>query len=250
LAVVCPGRSTALPATGRKWHRTSLSRARRNLVRPARPGQGGARASGRVLTATTARPRGGRSGNPDQAIISLGLRVLATKLAGTMDNLRVARFPGSLQRVRRKRQALSTPSPGEPSLKPACRYLSLRFQTIQSCSPVRYPITTAVQPWRAQECAYTFVLSPSLLPVALAACDARRTAVRIRFSAFTASARHGFVRFLFFFIEFAFLRGRRRRPCVKYRFNSYTSRGLTAACRLYIQNEGLREKFCPACNNR
>jgi hypothetical protein len=33
------------------------------------------------------------------------------------------------------------------------------------------------------------------------------------------------------------------RPCVKYRFNSYTSRGLTAACRLYIQNEGLRENF-------
>lgn len=75
MAVVCPGRGTALPATGRKWHRTSLSRARRNLVRPARPDQGGARASGRVLTATTARPRGGRSGNPGRAIISLGLRV-------------------------------------------------------------------------------------------------------------------------------------------------------------------------------
>lgn len=75
MAVVCPGRGTALPATGRKWHRTSLSRARRNLVRPARPDQGGARALGRVLTATTARPRGDRSGNPDQALISLGLRV-------------------------------------------------------------------------------------------------------------------------------------------------------------------------------
>lgn len=42
LAVVCPGCGTAGPATGRKWHRTSLSRARRNLDRPARPGQGGA----------------------------------------------------------------------------------------------------------------------------------------------------------------------------------------------------------------
>lgn len=46
-----------------------------------------------------------------------------------------------------------------------------------------------------------------------------------------------------FSIEFAFWRGRWRRPCVKYRFNSYTCRGLTAACRLYIQNEGLRENF-------
>ena len=46
-----------------------------------------------------------------------------------------------------------------------------------------------------------------------------------------------------FSIEFAIWRGRWRRPCVKYRFNSYTSRGLTAACRLYIQNEGLRENF-------
>src|SRR5688500_4692265 len=33
------------------------------------------------------------------------------------------------------------------------------------------------------------------------------------------------------------------RPCVKYRFNSYTCRGFTTACRLYIQNEGLRENF-------
>lgn len=156
LAVVCPGGGTALPATGRKWHRTSLSRARRNLAWPARPGQGGARAFGRVQKATTAKP--GRTYRDSWArrSISLGLQVLATKPAGTMDNLRSARFPDSLHRVGRKRQALSTPSPGEPSLKPACRYLSLRFQTIQSCSPVRYPITTAVQPWRAQECAYTF----------------------------------------------------------------------------------------------
>jgi len=100
--------------------------------------------------------RAAMSGSWTRRSISLGLQVLATKPAGTMDNLRSARFPGSLHRVGRKRQALSTPSPGEPSLKPACRYLSLRFQTIQSCSPVRYPITTAVQPWCEQECAYTF----------------------------------------------------------------------------------------------
>jgi len=42
------------------------------------------------------------------------------------------------------------------SLRQACRYLSLNFQTIQSCSPVRDPIATAVQPWSVQECAYTF----------------------------------------------------------------------------------------------
>jgi hypothetical protein len=49
--------------------------------------------------------------------------------------------------------------------------------------------------------------------------------------------------YTYFSTEFAIWRGRWRRPCVKYRFNSYTSRGLTAACRLYIQNEGLRENF-------
>jgi hypothetical protein len=54
-----------------------------------------------------------------------------------------------------KRQALSAPSPGKPTLGPACRYLSLQFQTIQSCSPVRGPIATAVRPWRTRECAYT-----------------------------------------------------------------------------------------------
>ena len=52
-----------------------------------------------------------------------------------------------------------------------------------------------------------------------------------------------------FSIEFAIWRGRWRRPCVKYRFNSYTSRGLTAACRLYIQNEGLREIFWEDTND-
>jgi hypothetical protein len=158
---------------------------RRGPVRAAQGHWAGAKA-------TTARPRAGLSGLRESS---------RQKPAGTN--------PGALQRVRRKRQALSTPSPGEPTLRPACRYLSLRFQTVQSCNPVHYPITTAVQPWCEQECAYTFIS-----------------------------------------IEFALLRGRWRRPCVKYRFNSYTCRGLTAACRLYIQNEGLREKFCPACNNR
>jgi hypothetical protein len=46
-----------------------------------------------------------------------------------------------------------------------------------------------------------------------------------------------------FSIEFALSGADGDAPCVKYRFNSYTSRGLTAACRLYIQNEGLRENF-------
>lgn len=84
---------------------------------------------------------------------------------------------------RAQQQALSTPSPGEPTLEPACRYLSLRFQTIQSCILCGYPIATAVQPRFAQECAYTsrnptksaarshcrsrtLRLSPTLLPLA------------------------------------------------------------------------------------
>jgi hypothetical protein len=122
---------------------------RRGPVRAAQGLRAGAKA-------TTARPRGSCVGRWTRRSISLGRQIPATKPAGTMNNLRAARFPGSLHRVGRKRQALSTPSPGEPSLKPACRYLSLRFQTIQSGSPVRYPITTTVQPWRSQECAYTF----------------------------------------------------------------------------------------------
>jgi hypothetical protein len=120
-----------------------------------------ARGLGAGAKATTARPRAGLSGLRTRRSISLDSRVLAIKPAGTTGNLRVAWLPGSLQRVGRKRQSLSTPSPGEPDLSPACRYLSLRFQTIQSCSPVRYPITTAVQPWCAQECAYTFIPSNS-----------------------------------------------------------------------------------------
>jgi hypothetical protein len=40
----------------------------------------------------------------------------------------------------------------------------------------------------------SFKTSPNLLRVALAACDARRTVVRLRFSATTAAARDGFVK--------------------------------------------------------
>jgi hypothetical protein len=191
LAVVCPGCGTAGPATGRKWHRTSLSRARRNLDRPARPGQGGAG------------PLGGcKSDHSQTAGGFVGTaRVLATKTCRNQSRCLTA--------GRAKTTSVIDAITRRANLRPACRYLSLRFQTVQSCNPVHYPITTAVQPWCEQECAYTFIS-----------------------------------------IEFALLRGRWRRPCVKYRFNSYTCRGLTAACRLYIQNEGLREKFCPACNNR
>lgn len=145
MAVVCPGCGTGLPATGRKWHRTSLSRARRNLARPARPGRGGGLGAGAKsdYSQTVAAVSGLRARRIHQPWPA----ALAMKPAGTS---------GSFSRVGRKRQALSTPLPGEPSMKPACRYLSLRFQTIQSCSPVRCPITTAVQPWCSQECAYTF----------------------------------------------------------------------------------------------
>jgi hypothetical protein len=159
-----------------QWHRTSLSRARRNLLGQRGPFRGGGLGAG--AKATTARPRAGLSGLPARRSISLGLRVLAIKPAGTTDSLRVARLPGPLQRVGRKRQALSTPSPGEPDQRPACRYLSLKFQTIQSCSPVRYPITTAVQPWCEQESAYTLFrnLTKPVAPciVGLACCRSLR----------------------------------------------------------------------------
>ena len=89
--------------------------------------------------------------------------------------------------------------------------------------------------------------SKNLLRVAFSVCDARCTLVQLRFSTETAAARDGFLRrppecaYTFFSTEFAHGGAGGARPCVKYRFNSYTSRGLTAACRLYIQNEGLRE---------
>jgi hypothetical protein len=49
--------------------------------------------------------------------------------------------------------------PTSQALRPACRYLSLKFQTIQSCSPVHNPIATAVQPWSPQVRAYTLLKS-------------------------------------------------------------------------------------------
>ena len=155
---------------------------------------------------------------------------------------------------RAKRQALSTPSPGEPTQGPACRYLSLQFQTIQSCILYGYPVATTVQPRFAQECAYTSRNPAKPAARSHCRCDACHLArlrfghpARLRFG-LSVCHRHycrsrRFFGIPFFSIEFAFWRGRWRRPCVKYRFNSYTSRGLTAACRLYIQNEGLRENF-------
>jgi hypothetical protein len=100
-----------------------------------------------------------------------------------------------------KRQALSAPSPGEPTRGPACRYLSLKFQTIQSCSPVRGPIATAVQPRHAYENVRTH-------DEILKNCCASRPTLQPLAMAFQDS----------FSIDFAFRRGRWRRPCVKYRF--------------------------------
>jgi hypothetical protein len=73
--------------------------------------------------------------------------------------------------------------PTSQALSPACRYLSLKFQTIQSCSPVRGPIATAVQPWLTQECAYTLLKSQK---------PAARCIAGLRFSVSPAAARYGF----------------------------------------------------------
>jgi hypothetical protein len=122
---------------------------RRGPVRAAQGLRAGAKA-------TTARPGGGCVGNLGQAIYQPWPAGSRDKACRNHEQSACRTISRLLTSGRAKRQALSTPSPGEPSLKPAHRYLSLRFQTIQSCSPVRYPITTAVQPWREQECAYTF----------------------------------------------------------------------------------------------
>lgn len=203
MAVVCPGHGTAMPATGRKWHRTSLSRARRNLVRPARPDQGGARALGRVLTATTARPRGGRSGNPDQAIISLGLRVPGeAPCSGSGENDK---------RYRRHHPA-SQAEPGFPVL-----ILTIPNNPIlQSCALADYNCGATLI--AAQDRAYTFVISPNLLRVVLAACDAHCTFVQLRFPVSATSARHGFARFLFFLHRIRIFAGSTKAPLCKISF--------------------------------
>ena len=198
LAVVCPGYGTALPATGRKWHRTSLSRARRNLAWPARPGQGGAGAFGRVQKATTAKPgRPYRDPGPgDYQPWPASSRDKARRNHGY---LRSARFPGPYigsGETTSVIDAITRRAKHEAGL-PVLILKIPNNPILQSCALPDYNCGATLI--TTQDRAYTF-------------CNLTKPAARciagLRFSANTAAARYGFVRFLLFFIEFAFLRGR------------------------------------------
>jgi hypothetical protein len=187
--VVCPGRGTAWPATGRSGvERDCRAHERPCPARAARSGRH--RGSQAVRHSQTFSRYAYRAAMRvrHQANISLGARPCAA--CGTTEPTGKAMLPehvirswmiamrtahlhdlfGSLSPTtllplmtvsrlltsgRAKRQALSTPSPGKPTRGPACRYLSLQFQTIQSCILCGYPVATTVQPRFAQECAYT-----------------------------------------------------------------------------------------------
>ena len=214
--MVCPGRGTASPATGRSGvERDCRAHERPCSARAARSGRHGGQQAVRHSLAFSRHAYRAATGSDIRRISALMperdrcLRNPGTAgqsgAAGIHDPVlevavRSAHLPSfpdhclhqhspltTVSRLltsgRAQQQALSTPSPGEPTLEPACRYLSLQFQTIQSCILCGYPIATAVQPRFAQECAYTsrnptksaarshcrsrtLRLSPTLLPLA------------------------------------------------------------------------------------
>lgn len=186
--MVCPGRGTAWPATGRSGvERDCRAHERPCSARAARSGRHRGQqavrhslafsrhayraATGSVIRRISALmpERGCCLRNPGTAGQSgaagirnpvLEVAVRAAHLPSFPDHCLHQHSPLTtvsrlLTSGRAQQQALSTPSPGEPTLEPACRYLSLQFQTIQSCILRGYPIATAVQPRFAQECAYT-----------------------------------------------------------------------------------------------
>ena len=123
----------------------------------------------------------------------------------------------SLSRVGWKRQALSAPSPGEPTRGPACRYLSLKFQTIQSCSLACGPIATAVQPRRATRMCVHVIESEKPL----------------RCSAHIAAARYRYSRFLFH--RFCILARPMETPLCKISFLILTPEASTTHCALLFR---------------
>lgn len=164
LAVVCPGRDTALPVTGRRWHRTVLSSTRRDLLHLHSPVDSGLRhaACGRLSNLPSAamwrmyrmiRTRAHRAQQAHSCAFRTALSATLLPLMAVI----TSPWSGRAKNDKRYRHH----HPTSQTLSPACRYLSFKFQTIQSCSPAHGPIATAVQPWCAQECTYTFLKSRS-----------------------------------------------------------------------------------------
>ena len=156
LAVVCPGRDAALPVTGRRWSRTVLSRTRRGVANLRGPF--GAAQDGHRGGATSQTVSGQHTGTAKQAIRQPCSASSACDLAGVLPLAAVIQSPDSGRADNDKRYRHHHPA--SQTLGSACRYLSLKFQTIQSCSPVRGPIATAVQPWCPQNRAYKLLKSP------------------------------------------------------------------------------------------
>ena len=188
----------------------------------------------------TLEPRG-KAVLPEYVIRSLRLRcVLRTchpfRITVSTNTHRSRRFRGSLLRVGRNSKRYRRHHPASPPwsrLAGTYPYNSKQSNPA-SCAATRLQLRC--NPGSHRNVRTRLGIPPNPLRVRIVArvpCVCHRHCCRWR----------RFFGTPFFSIEFAFWRGRWRRPCVKYRFNSYTSRGLTAACRLYIQNEGLRENF-------
>jgi hypothetical protein len=175
--VVCPGRGTALPATGRRWYRTSLPGARTVLsTRAARSGRhGGCKRCG--ITRPTGKQSRRAHGTAKRAHISPDRHIPSTP-SGILQLLRDARANNTAETCRpshggcdalhirakrvpdtasqttllplatvsrllvlgrAKRQALSTPSPGEPTLGAGLPVLILINPNNPILHPVRLP---------------------------------------------------------------------------------------------------------------
>ena len=139
------------------------------------------------------------SGSWARRSISLGLQVLATKPAGTMDTCDRHDFQ-VLTSGRAKTTSVIDAITRRAKLEAGLPVLILTIPNnpiLQSCALPDYNCGATLI--TTQDRAYTF-------------CNPTKPAARciagLRFSANTAAARYGFVRFLLFFIEFAFLRGR------------------------------------------
>ena len=267
--MVCPGRDTAWPATGRSGvERNCRAHERPCMARAARSGRHRGQQAVRHSLAFSRHAYRAATGPAIRRISALMperdccLRNPGTAgqsgVAGTRNPVlevavRSAHLPSfpdhclhqhspltTVSRLltsgRAQRQALSTPSPGEPTwgrLAGTYPYNSKQSNPA-SCGATRLQLRC--NPGSHRNVRTRLGIPPNPLRVHIVARVLRvchRHCCRWR----------RFFGTPFFSIEFAFRRGRWRRPCVKYRFNSYTCRGLTAACRLYIQNEGLRENF-------
>ena len=167
LAVVCPGRGTALPATGRRWSRTSLPRARIS-GKARRPDRGGARG----LPAVQHKPDRSRRTNKDvepgdqPALTQMGTRNLLRNGFQVPEAFRMRPVSG-----RAKTASVIDAITRQANRKESLPVLILKIPNnpiLQSCAlpDYNYGATLAY----TRPCVHVSGTSSNLLRVALPAC--------------------------------------------------------------------------------